>query len=148
RSSGPGGADPATVSDDVSNRPGGSSPARAPEDPAVTKAVAAARKAPKKKQLAAWNAVLAADPAHSEALFQIAALQIGAKQQADALATLGKLAASTREDAIEWLVEARFAKAFAPVRGVPAFREHVGLDRKPATPYERLMGFGGQWEQT
>jgi hypothetical protein len=24
----------------------------------------------------------------------------------------------------------------------------VGLDQKPTTLYERLMGFGGQWEQT
>lgn len=148
------GDDPATVSADVSAKPSTttSTPTdatdAAPKDPAVAKAVAAARKAPKKKQLAAWNAVLAADPAHSEALYQVAALQLGAKKQADALATLGRLAASTRADAIEWLVEARFDKSFASLRGVPAFREKVGLDRKAATPYERLMGFGGQWEQT
>jgi hypothetical protein len=34
------------------------------------------------------------------------------------------------------------------MRADPSFRSAVGLDRKPATVYERLMGFGGQWEQT
>lgn len=118
-----------------------------PADPKLTKAVEAARKASKGKALAAWQAVLAIDPQHSEAQYRIAALQIGAKQNADATATLTKLAASTREDAIEWLVEARFDKAFAPVRADAKFRAAVGLDRKAATPYERVMGMGGQWEQ-
>jgi hypothetical protein len=53
-----------------------------------------------------------------------------------------------RPDAIEWLVEARFAPAFASVRGDARFRAAVGLDRKAASMYERMMGFGGQWEQT
>ena len=119
-----------------------------PADPKLTKAVEAARKAGKAKQLAAWQAVLAIDAQHTEAQYRIAALQIGAKQNADAIATLEKLAKSTREDAIEWLVEARFDKAFAPLRADAKFRAAVGLDRKSQTVYERIMGFGGQWEQT
>ncbi len=119
----------------------------APEDPKLTKAVEAARKASKAKALAAWNAVLAIDPQNSEAHYRIAAIQVGAKQTAEANATLAKLAASSRADAIEWLVEARFDKAFAPLRADAKFRASVGLDRKAATPYERVMGVGGQWEQ-
>ena len=123
----------------------------APENPAVTKAVAAARKAPKgPKQLAAWKAVLALDAQHSEAIYRIAAAHSAAKQPADAIAKLGELAASTRADAIEWLIEARFDTAFASVRADAKFRTAVGLDgaKKAKTPYERFMGFGGQWEQT
>lgn len=121
------------------------------EDPRVTKAVAAARKANKAKALAAWQAVLAIDADHSEAHYQIAAFQSAAKKKTEALAELGALSASARPDAIEWLIEARYAAAFAPLRADPTFREKTGLDRKPGTAtsaYERLMGFGGQWEQT
>ncbi len=121
------------------------------EDPRVTKAVAAARKASKAKAIAAWQAVLAIDADHSEAHYQIAAFQSAAKKKDDALAELGALSTSTRPDAIEWLIEARFAAAFASLRADPGFRDKTGLDRKPGaavTPYERLMGFGGQWEQT
>ena len=118
------------------------------EDPKITKAVAAARKVAKGKALAAWKAVLAIDPAHSEATYGVAVAQASAKQTADALATLGLLAASQRADAIEFLVEARFEPAFAALRADAAFRTKVGLDKKGGTPYERLMGFGGQWEQT
>ena len=124
----------------------------APENPAVTKAVAAARKAPKgSKQLAAWKAVLAADAQHAEAMYRVAAAQVAAKQVADAVTSMTTLAASTRADAIEWLIEARFDPAFAGVRADPKFRTAVGLDpaaKQVKTPYERFMGFGGQWEQT
>jgi len=34
------------------------------------------------------------------------------------------------------------------LRADAKFRTTVGLDRKPATVYEKVMGFGGQWEQT
>lgn len=117
-------------------------------DPKVEKAIAAARKAPKAKARAAWQAVLALDGAHSEALYRVAAAQVAAKQTADALTTLGSLAASQRPDAIEWIVEARFDAVFASLRADKKFRDAVGLDRKATNPYERLMGFGGQWEQT
>jgi len=123
-------------------------PVASTEDPAVTKAVAAARKAAKGKALAAWKAVVALDAAHSEAQYRIAIAQLAAKAKADALAALTTLAESSRPDAIEWLVEARFDPAFAPLRADPTFRAKVGLDRKGTTSYERLMGLGGQWEQT
>ena len=119
-----------------------------PADPKLTKAIEAARKARKgAKALAAWRAVLAIDATHSEAQFRIAQAQVVAKQQADALATLGKLAGSSKPDAIEWLIEARFDAAFASLRADPKFRAAVGLDKKGTSLYERLMGFGGQWEQ-
>ncbi len=123
-------------------------PVASAEDPAVTKAVAAARKAAKGKALAAWKAVVALDAAHSEAQYRIAIAQLAAKAKAEALAALTTLAESSRPDAIEWLVEARFDPAFAPLRADPTFRAKVGLDRKGTTSYERLMGLGGQWEQT
>ncbi|HEY0986115.1 MAG TPA: hypothetical protein VGD80_03650 [Kofleriaceae bacterium] len=119
-----------------------------PDDPKITKAVADARAAARPKALAAWRAVLALDAAHSEALYRTAAAELAVKHTAEALAALATLAASTRSDAIEWLVEARFAAEFAALRADAKFRATVGLDRKPATPYERLMGFGGEWEQT
>jgi hypothetical protein len=131
--------------------PANPTPPTVAEDPRVTKAVTAARKAGKAKAVAAWQAVLAIDADHSEAHYQIAAFHIAAKKNADALASLGALASSTRPDAIEWLIEARYAAAFASLRADPTFREKTGLDRKPGatkSSYERLMGFGGQWEQT
>jgi hypothetical protein len=118
------------------------------EDPQVVKAVAAAKAAPKAKAIAAWKAVLAVDSGHSEALYRLAGLQLGGKQKQDALDALGSLASSPRPDAIEWLVDARFDAAFASLRADPKFRAIVGLDKPPTTTYERLMGFGGQWEQT
>ena len=118
------------------------------DDPKVAKAIAAAKKAPKAKAVAAWQGVLAMAPDHSEAMYRLATAQIANKANSDAIATLDKLSKSSRSDAIEWLVEARFEKAFAAVRADPKYRAAVGLDRKPTTPYERLMGFGGQWEQT
>jgi hypothetical protein len=134
--------------------PSGTGPTLAPptatpkDDPAVTKAADAARKADKKKALAAWQAVQALDADHSEARYRIAALQATAKHNAEAIASLASLAKSSRGDAIEWLVEARFDPAFAPIRADARYRTAVGLDRPGATAYERVMGFGGQWEQT
>jgi hypothetical protein len=119
-----------------------------PADPQLAKAVADARAAAKPKALAAWQAVLALDGTYPEALFRTAAAQVTARHAAEALATLQLLAGSQHADAVEWQVEARFDPAFAAVRADPKFRAAVGLDRKPTTPYERLMGFGGQWEQT
>ncbi|HET9993188.1 MAG TPA: hypothetical protein VFQ65_31850 [Kofleriaceae bacterium] len=118
------------------------------EDPAVVKAADAARKADKKKALAAWQAVQALDTEHSEARYRIAVLQASAKHTAEAIATLAELAKSSRGDAVEWLVEARFDPAFAAIRADATYRKAVGLDRPAQTIYERLMGFGGQWEQT
>jgi hypothetical protein len=123
-------------------------PVAAPEDPRLARAVTAARAAAKAKAIAAWTAVLAIDASHAEALFRRAAAEAAAGRAGDAVATLTTLAGSPRPDAIEWLVEARFAPAFAGLRADAKFRAAVGLDRKPATGYERLMGFGGQWEQS
>jgi hypothetical protein len=117
-------------------------------DPKVVKAVAAARAASRPKALAAWRAVLAIDGVHGEALFRVAAAEATARRPAEALAALAALAGSGRGDAIEWLIEARFDPAFAGLRADAKFRSTVGLDRKPATTYERFLGFGGQWEQT
>ena len=118
------------------------------DDPKVAAAVKAARAAAKPKAIDAWKAVVAIDGGHSEALYQIAALHAAQKRPKDALDTLAILAASQRPEAIEWLVEARFDAAFTSLRGDAKFRGLVGLDHKAATPYERFMGFGGQWEQT
>ncbi|MEO8553180.1 MAG: hypothetical protein ABI678_24575 [Kofleriaceae bacterium] len=122
--------------------------AAAHEDPELTKALAAARKADKKKALSAWKAVRVVDPDNSEAGFRIAAIHAQAKQAAEATASLEELAKSRRVDAIEWLVEARFDTVFAAIRSDPKYRAAVGLDRPATTGYERVMGFGGQWEQT
>jgi hypothetical protein len=141
----------ATVTPPPPTQPRAPTPAPAtttPADPKLAKAVEAARKASKSKAIAAWQSVLAIDAQHSEAQFRIAAQRAMAKQRAEAIAALEALARSSRGDAIEWLIEARFDKAFAALRAEPTFRRAVGLDRKPTTPYERLMGFGGQWEQT
>ena len=146
------GTKPPPTGDPAGTTPAPPTPAAPPVDPKVQKAVDAAKKAAKgPKAIAAWKAVLALDAQHSEALLMLAAQQAQAKQPADAMATLGTLAASTRADAIEMLIEARFDPAFASLRADPAFRAKVGLDKKPGaavTAYERLMGFGGQWEQT
>lgn len=122
--------------------------ATAPADPRIVKAVATARKAKGAKAVTAWKGVLALDAGNAEALYRLAAAQLAAKQRADALATLATLAASPRAEAIEWRIEARFDRAFASVRADPAFRGAVGLDQRGTSAYERLMGFGGQWEQT
>lgn len=119
-----------------------------PSDPRLAKAVTAARKASRAKALQAWQAVLATDPQHAEARYRIATVHAAARKPEVALATLTELAGSSRADAIEWLVEARFDRAFAGLRADPRFRSTVGLDRAPTSTYERLMGFGGQWEQT
>ena len=124
------------------------SPAAAPTDPKLAKAVSDARGAAKPKAALAWKAVLALDADHAEALYRLAAGELAAKHPAEALARLRQLAGSRGDDAPEWLVDARFDPAFAALRADPSFRTTVGLDRRPATTYERLMGFGGQWEQT
>jgi hypothetical protein len=141
------GRDPADGTPDPATPAPPAAPAP-PTDPKLAKAIADARAAAKPKALAAWKAVLAIDHDHAEALFRSAIAEAAAKHPGEALAALRALAASSRDDAIEWLVEARFDPAFAALRADAGFRAAVGLDRKPATTYERLMGFGGQWEQT
>ncbi len=118
-----------------------------PDPPAIKKLVDAAAKTPRRRQLAAWKKVLAADAEHAQALYRIAVLEARARHEPAALAELELLAKSSKPDAIEWRIEARFEKAFASMRGDARFRTAVGLDQKPATSYERVMRFGGGWEQ-
>ena len=92
--------------------------------------------------------MLAIDSGNTEARYFLATIDAGAKRTSDAIAKLETLAKSDRADAIEWLVEARFDKAFSGLRADAKFRTAVGLDRTSQSPYERLMGFGGKWEQT
>jgi len=138
------GKDPGVTPPDPASPPA----VAAPEDPKVAAAVAAARAAGKPKQRAAWAAVLALDAGHPEALFHVAVVEVADKHPAEALAELATLAHSDRADAVEWLVDARFHPAFTALRADPRFRAAVGLDRKPTSAYERLMGFGGRWEQS
>jgi hypothetical protein len=141
-------ANPTSPASPTDGKPTATAPVAAPEDPAVTKAVAAARKAKGKAAPSAWQAVLARSPQHAEALFRRAALALVAKDKAGALAALAALAASTQADAVEWRVAARFDPAFASLRADAAFRRAVGLDRPSADPYEKAMGTGGVWEQS
>jgi hypothetical protein len=95
-----------------------------------------------------WKKVLAIEPGHAEALYRMAATDLAAKKKDAALASIEALGKSTRADASEWQVEARFDPAFAALRADPKFRAAVGLDRPARNAYELAMGFGGQWEQT
>lgn len=119
-----------------------------PVDPAMKKAIDKARKTSGKPAIAAWAKVLALDPENSEAKYRTAAAFAATKKSADAVAALQNLSQSKRSDAIEWLVEARFDKSFVKLVSDPGFRTAVGYDRPPGTAYERLMGLGGQWEQS
>ncbi|MEZ4359015.1 MAG: hypothetical protein R3B48_02465 [Kofleriaceae bacterium] len=144
----PGGAAPTGAPVGASGpQPGATAPAPA-VDPALERAVVAARKQKGARARKAWQAVLTLAPDHAEGLVRSAAAALAARQRAQALELLDKLAASTRADAIEWRVAARFDPAFASVRGDPAFRKSVGLDRPATTPYEKAMGLGGTWEQS
>lgn len=134
------------VKDPVAEQPKVAAPA---QTKAMKKALKAARKAAKgkpKSAIKAWNKVLKLDPESSEAKYGVAAAQAKAKKKEAALVLLEWLAQSSREDAIEFLVQARFDKAFAKIRAEPRFRAAVGLDQENATFYVRLMGLGGKWE--
>jgi hypothetical protein len=98
--------------------------------------------------VSAWTKVLKLDEDQAEAHYRIALAYAQTQRRAEAVAQLAKLAPMGTADAVEWLVDARFDKAFAGLIADPGFRTAVGFDRAAATPYERLMGFGGQWEQS
>ncbi len=114
-------------------------------DAAGAALVKKARKATGKKALAAWAKVQALDPDHSEARFGIAAAYVKLKQPTDAITALQALAASARTDALEFLVEARTAKAFKPLAADPAFVAAVAPGRYAREPYELLMGRSADW---
>ena len=122
-------------------------PSPAVADPDLARVVTAARKAKGKTAIKGWNIVLSMDADHPEALFRLAAIDAAGKRTDAALGRLEALAASKDPGAIEWLIDARFDKAFAKLVGEPRFRAAVGFDRPAASTYERVMGFGGQWEQ-
>jgi len=121
-----------------------------PATPALKKALKAARKAARgapKKALKAWDKVLVLDADHSEARYGVAVAQARARKTELVLAALEALAGSARTDAVEYLILARFDKAFAKIRADARFRAAVGLDGGSDVFYERLMGQGGAWEQ-
>ena len=114
----------------------------------VQKLLTFARTRNGKAAIKAWLIVLTAAPTLAEARFGAAKALAQTKNLAEAVEHLEQLQKSTANDAVEWLVMARFDSAFAKLRGDAKFRTAVGLDRKAPTPYERVMGFGGAWEQT
>lgn len=142
---GVGGKEPTTAPPPVTDVP---PTVDTPPDPAVTKLADKARKLSGKPALTAWAKVLAVDPSHSEAHYRIAAVHAAGKSPSAALPALQKLSSSSHPSAAEWLIEARFDKSFLKLVDDPTFRTTVGLDRPPTTPYEHLMGLGGQWEQS
>lgn len=115
----------------------------------LKKAIYNAKRYAHAKALEHYRKVLELDADHSEARYGAAKALAGKKKNKDAIAELEILATSTRADAIEYLVEARFDKAFKKIRSDEAFRAAVGLDAaKGVRPlYDRLVGFGGKWEQ-
>lgn len=125
-----------------------------PESPEVSRALAAARKAARKKRwkaaLAAAERALDADAGHPEALFWRAAGRAQTGDRAGAVQALEAVATGGRPRAALWRVEARRHPAFRALRADADFRRAVGLDRRagaaPST-YERLVGYGGSWEQ-
>ena len=128
--------------------------AAAPDDPRTTAQLRAADKllsARKwKKAEEAYRALLSAGD-HPAARYGLAAALAGQNRSADAVAELVALARSTHPQAARWLVEARLGPHFARLQGDAGFRRAVGIDRDPARApgaYERLVGFGGHWEQT
>jgi hypothetical protein len=121
-------------------------PVAAPSPP-LDRALKAARLALGRRAVAAWDKVLAFDPECSEALFSKARALLQRNKGEGGLLLLEKLATSTRPDAIEFLVQARFDRPFSSLRAEPRFRTAVGFDRPARTLYERIMGAGGAWEQ-
>jgi hypothetical protein len=128
--------------------------AAAPDDPKTTAQLRAAdvllsaRKWKKAEE--AYRALLSAGD-HPAARYGLAAALAGQNRSTDAVAELVALARSAHPQAARWLVEARLGAHFARLQGDAAFRRAVGIDRDPARPpgaYERLVGFGGHWEQT
>jgi hypothetical protein len=128
--------------------------APAPGDPRVAERLAKARKldarSPKAAE-AAYRQVLEIDAEHPEARYGLARSLARQRKVPAAVETLAALARSQRPEVAEWLVEARFDRAFASLRSDAAFRAATGLDRggdsRPRSLYERLLGFSDTWEQ-
>jgi hypothetical protein len=129
-------------------------PVAAVDSKAVEAGLAKARKLAKKRNhkrtLSAFLDVIALDPSQSEAMYGVAVVMMKMKNPGGAISTLGKLAASIHPEAVVWMVEARTDKVFAKLRADKGFRRAVGLDHdgsRTRTAYERLVGYGGHWEQ-
>jgi hypothetical protein len=128
--------------------------APAPGDPRVAERLAKARKldarSPKAAE-AAYRQVLEIDAEHPEARYGLARSLARQRKVPAAVEALAALARSQRPEVAEWLVEARFDRAFASLRSDAAFRAATGLDRgdgaRPRSLYERLLGFSDTWEQ-
>jgi hypothetical protein len=135
-------------------KPGGQNPG--PTDPPALAGQlrAADRELDRKKWKKAeeeYRRALATAPGHPVAQYGLAAALAGQKRTADAIAALVELAGSTHPHAPRWLVEARLGSHFTKLQSEAGFRRAVGIDRdpqRPPTPYERLVGLGGHWEQT
>ncbi len=127
-------------------------PTVAPLADASQKLVTFARTRTGKQAIKAWLIVLSAEPDFAEARFGAAKAFAQTKDNANAILNLEQLRKSQAPDAVEWLVAARFDAAFAKLRADAKFRMAVGLDTSIShiapSPYERVMGFGGAWEQT
>ncbi len=104
--------------------------------------------------VAAYSKLLAEVPHLASAHYGLARNLARQRQYPKAIQALETLAATGTSDAIEWLVEARFDRAFAKLRADAGFRKAVGLDRsvrgaarRNLPLYERLLGFSSRWEQ-
>jgi len=99
---------------------------------------------------AQFERALAETPEHPEALFYLAKLQYKRKDIPGCLSLLQRLAASKHKAMPRWRVEARFDIDFKPLRGNDVFRKAVGITHPSGevpSLYERLVAFGGRWEQ-
>ena len=86
-----------------------------------------------------------------QALFFMAKVFLKMGNEKGALEQLVTLSHDRSEEGAFWRVEARQAREFAPMRSNAEFRAAVGIDRsngRELTAYERVVGFGGTWEQT
>ena len=97
----------------------------------------------------AFHKVHELDPAHAEAHYRIARHYAWLRKPAQSVTSLQALATVGSPAAHEWLIEARFDKAFHKMRARRDFRSALGLDsvKRPKSAYERLVGHGGKWEQ-
>lgn len=125
-----------------------------PADPRIGELLDRARRADRKGGAGAaadaYRKVLVIAPDHPEARYGLARSLVRQGKRDAAVDELRALADAGHADAIVWLVEARFDKAFARLRAHAGFRAATGLAPDPARPrtrYERLVGFSSTWEQ-
>ena len=103
-----------------------------------------------KKAISSFQAALTVVPEHPEALYRLARSHMASKDSRGAIAALARIVLSSHSAVARWRVEARFDIVFKSLRGDTDFRRAVGIERAAgdkATLYERLIAFGGGWEQ-